>query len=35
MFDLNEFQWIVVLACAVTIGLTKTGIPGLGVLIAL
>lgn len=34
MFDLNEFQWLVVLTCAVVVGLTKTGIPGLGVLIA-
>ena len=34
MFSLTELQWIIVVACAALVGLTKTGIPGLGVLIA-
>ena len=34
MFSLNELQWVVVFTCAAVVGLTKTGIPGLGVLIA-
>lgn len=34
MYDLDVLQWLIVLACAVMIGLTKTGIPGLGVLIS-
>lgn len=31
--NLSEFQWLTVSICALMVGLTKTGIPGLGVLI--
>ncbi len=34
MYDLSVLQWLIVTACAIMIGLTKTGIPGLGVLIS-
>ena len=34
MFGLNELQWLIALTCAVIVGLTKTGIPGIEVLIA-
>jgi len=33
MFDLNVFQWLLVFLCALMIGLTKTAIPGLGILV--
>ncbi len=33
MFDLNATGWVVVGLCAVLVGVSKTGIPGLGILI--
>lgn len=33
-YDLNVLQWLIVSACAIMIGLTKTGVPGLGALIS-
>ena len=32
MFNLNEFQWLIVSICALMIGLNKTAIPGLAIL---
>ncbi len=34
MFDLNSMGWIIVGLCAVLTGVSKTGIPGLGILMA-
>ncbi|MHC4325816.1 MAG: sulfite exporter TauE/SafE family protein, partial [Planctomycetota bacterium] len=31
--DLDLFGWVVVAVCAVMVGTSKTGIPGLGILI--
>jgi len=33
MFDLDLFGWTVVAACAVMVGVAKTGIPGVGILV--
>lgn len=33
MLDLDPFGWAVVAACAVMVGITKVGIPGLGILV--
>ena len=33
MYDLNGLEWLIVSMCALMIGLTKTGIPGLGILV--
>jgi hypothetical protein len=32
MFDLSMFQWLIAVICALFIGFTKTGVPGLGIL---
>ena len=34
IYNLNALQWLISIVCAFMIGLTKTGIPGLGVLIS-
>ena len=33
MLDLSPVGWVVVALCAVMVGITKTGIPGLGILV--
>jgi len=33
MFDFTALDWLICSVCALMVGLTKTGIPGLGVLI--
>jgi uncharacterized membrane protein YfcA len=33
LYDLNGFEWLIISICALLIGLTKTGIPGLGILV--
>jgi uncharacterized membrane protein YfcA len=33
MMDLNPVGWVVVILCATMVGITKTGIPGLGILV--
>jgi uncharacterized membrane protein YfcA len=33
MFELDAFDWFVVCLCAIMVGITKVGIPGLGILV--
>ncbi|MGA2070702.1 MAG: hypothetical protein ABSG97_05075 [Sedimentisphaerales bacterium] len=32
MMELNLFGWVVVASCAVMVGISKTGLPGMGIL---